>query len=154
MYSLLASWKSGLSAPTIDDLAEFIRRHPSKKISDVTVSDLSGTSIANGIYVFKKGEEIWYIGKSTSRSFVERIPSHFDQRKGAWFATIPHKILRLSSGGTYASSLAEALTLEVMLLGETEKSISQRLESMLRDYMKPKLNPGKRTIPPATPILL
>lgn len=152
MYSPLSSWKSTLPAPTIDDLAKFIRSHPAKKISDVTVSDLSSTSIANGIYVFKKGADVWYIGKSTSRSFVERIPSHFDQRQGAWLATIPHKILRLSSGSTYASALAEAMTLEVMLLGEAEKSISQRLESMLRHYMKPRLNSGKKSVLPSTPI--
>ncbi len=44
----------------------------------------------NGVYLFfekedSKETECLYVGKCSSRSFIERIPSHFDAREKAWF---------------------------------------------------------------------
>ncbi len=44
----------------------------------------------NGVYIFFKNEDnknrkYLYVGKCSSRSFVERTPSHFDIRNTGWF---------------------------------------------------------------------
>ncbi|WP_412987690.1 hypothetical protein [Pontimicrobium sp. IMCC45349] len=39
----------------------------------------------NGVYLFRKGRQVVYVGKNDSLSFVERIPKHLDLRQGAWF---------------------------------------------------------------------
>ncbi|MGQ9705622.1 MAG: hypothetical protein ACUVWP_01285, partial [bacterium] len=41
-----------------------------------------------GVYIFYKDNEIEYIGRNSSKCFVERIPSHFDIRKKGWFNQI------------------------------------------------------------------
>jgi len=51
-----------------------------------------------GVYIFKEGEDFVYVGKCSSQSFIQRIPSHFDFRDGAWFhsllKTIKEKALK------------------------------------------------------------
>ena len=38
-----------------------------------------------GVYLFRREKEIYYVGKCSKMSFVERIPKHFDTRPKAWF---------------------------------------------------------------------
>ncbi len=42
----------------------------------------------NGVYIFKINNKIVYIGKSGSRSFIERIPCHLDFREWAWMNSL------------------------------------------------------------------
>jgi len=55
---------------------------PKKAVGSVQISELcSMAEYPNGLYLFfDESETLWYVGKATSRSFIERIPSHFDQR--------------------------------------------------------------------------
>lgn len=39
----------------------------------------------NGVYIFKEDKKYLYVGKCSSKSFVERIPPHFDIRNTGWF---------------------------------------------------------------------
>jgi hypothetical protein len=79
-------------------LAEFavvLRLCPKKSAGTVQLAELCYMAgYPNGLYLFfDNEEELWYIGKATSRSFIERVPSHFDQRHDAWFNTLPRKIM-------------------------------------------------------------
>ena len=61
-----------------------------KALSSLTLRDLSyaeGRYIfpGHGVYLFRKGTEIVYVGKVRNMSFVERIPKHFDLRHAGWF---------------------------------------------------------------------
>ena len=59
---------------------------PSKALSAVTIGELCSMSdYPNGLYFIFDGDlrELQYVGKCTSKSFIERIPSHFDQREHA-----------------------------------------------------------------------
>ena len=58
------------------------------KISDFIYCDNEPIHSGCGVYVFKEENAIFYVGKSSGKSFVERIPAHFDLRHGAWFNTI------------------------------------------------------------------
>ena len=47
---------------------------------------------SNGLYVFYRAEGVlpvvMYVGKCTSRSFLERIPAHLESREECWFNTL------------------------------------------------------------------
>ncbi|MCD6501101.1 hypothetical protein J7L01_00735 [bacterium] len=69
-------------------------RQAAKRLSKITLKDMVMTgniveSEINGVYVFLDGKkEIIYVGRCSSRSFIERIPSHLDPRKHAWFHSL------------------------------------------------------------------
>jgi hypothetical protein len=132
---------------TVAELATRLIASPKKIVGDVTVAELCAASqYPNGLYFFfDESNESWYVGKSTSRSFIERVPSHFDQREDAWFNTLPRKLMKFCGIGEYPDAHELSLTLHVVLLGVREKHTAMRLESALRDYMQPHLNPGKRS---------
>jgi hypothetical protein len=44
--------------------------------------------------IFPENGELKYIGKATSRSFIERIPSHFNQLLEAWFNKLSKRIMK------------------------------------------------------------
>lgn len=93
------------------------------------------------------GSELWYVGKCTSRSFIERIPSHFDQREEAWFSTVPKRIRSFAQKPiSYAGAHAQALELNLVLIGIHQTSVAKRLETALRSYLKPKLNTANRPL--------
>lgn len=130
---------------TVSDFALFLGRMPKKVVGTIQLSELcSMTDYPNGLYLlFDEYEELWYVGKSTSRSFIERIPAHFDQRQHAWFNTIPSKIMTICSIVEYADAHALGLTLRVAIIGMKSKKAAFKFESVLRSYMQPKLNSGK-----------
>lgn len=102
------------------------------------------TDHPNGLYLFFDDQDVlWYVGKSTSRSFIERVPSHFDQRQDAWFNTLPTRIMAMCSIAEYPDALALGLSLRLVLVGMKSKATTVRLESVLRSYMRPHLNSGK-----------
>ena len=63
-----------------------------------------------GVYIIKKGAEIFYVGDCTSRSFIERIPSHFDTKKEAWMNTAVKHYARCKFGWDKHSSNNVALS--------------------------------------------
>jgi hypothetical protein len=98
----------------------------------------------NGLYFFFGGEPLClqYVGKCTSRSFVERIPSHFDQREDAWFNTLPTRLV--CDGVNYSSALAASLEFHVVLLGVKDAEVAKELERVFRHTYQPRLNSPKR----------
>lgn len=130
---------------TLAAFAEHLRAMPKKVVGTVQLSELCAmTDHPNGLYLFFDDQEVlWYVGKATSRSFIERVPSHFDQRQHAWFNTLPRRIMKNCSITEYADAHALGLSLRLVLIGVKSKEAAIRLESVLRSYMKPHLNRGK-----------
>ncbi len=82
-----------ISNLSISDLITLLNNTPglpcaTMKVIDFIYCDNQPIHSGCGVYVFKQGKDIFYVGKSSSRSFVERIPAHFDLRHGVWFNTI------------------------------------------------------------------
>lgn len=67
-----------------------------RKISELKISDLV-IYPGIGVYLFYNHAEKkwWYVGKSTSRSFVERIPSHYDPRASSWMNVLTKRTYEL-----------------------------------------------------------
>ena len=105
-----------------------------------------------------------YIGKCTSRSFIERVPSHFDCRKHAYLATILRRLGSLDHNGDDISeiTLRAIDSFKILLVNFTydgrlrengniseedvkpktkdEAKAVGKLERELINYLKPKLN--------------
>lgn len=128
-------------------LAEFeqaIKNANKKQVGSITIAELCSVSeYPNGIYLlFDESDILWYVDKATSRSFIERIPAHFDPLEEAWFNSLPKSIMKKGSLD-YASALQKALTLRICLIGIKDKVVASRLETVLRSYLKPELNTCK-----------
>lgn len=87
-----------------DKLKEIIC-NAGKSIKELTLKDFlffpsSGEfqPVTNGVYVFfrKKDDKdtTVYVGKTSSRAFIERIPAHFDARGKLWFNSLFQSYLR------------------------------------------------------------
>jgi hypothetical protein len=119
---------------------------------DISIGELCRPkTIPNGVYLFyDKNKILWYVGKATSRSFVERIPAHFDLRYKAWFNAMPKKMC--SEGATdaiYEKARQKGLSFRLVMVGmdcstDEGKMNAGALENVLRYYLEPKLNVLKR----------
>ena len=78
----------------LDELKKSIDEAKGIKVSELCIHQLisEDPNLNHGIYVFKSQKGDVYVGKCTSRSFVERIAAHFDNRDNAWMNTILKKI--------------------------------------------------------------
>lgn len=74
-------------------IIEKLNQNPDSNLFNLKISDLifnNDNLMVNGvgIYIFidsKEDNSVLYVGKCSSRHFVERISSHFDPRLNAWF---------------------------------------------------------------------
>jgi hypothetical protein len=124
---------------------QVIEATPTKAISEMTIGELcSMADYPNGLYFIFGGNlrQLQYVGKCTSRSFIERIPAHFDQRKHAWFNTLPKKLMR--NGQCYSAALEESLKFEIVLFGIHDREAACMLERVFRYSYMPMLNTLKR----------
>ncbi len=122
-----------------------IESTPTRAISEMTIGELcSMTDYPNGLYFIFGGNprQLQYVGKCTARSFIERIPAHFDQREHAWFNTLPKKLMR--NGQCYSAALREALSFEAVLFGIHDKETACKLERVFRYSHMPILNSLKK----------
>ena len=128
---------------SLEDLAGRIMSCPRHVIGDLTIEKLSRLPDPTvGLYfVFEEGALV-YVGKSSSRSFVERIPAHLDIREDGWFNTLPKRV-RDFKEIPYDDAHKLTLQLEIVLVSVPKDEPIQKYETILRSYMLPTFNPGK-----------
>ncbi len=131
------------------NLTEFkslVKSLDKKPIGKIQIEELCAMAdYPNGVYLFFNDEnDLMYVGKTTSRSFIERIPAHFDQRESAWFNTLPKKIMSAYKTDSFQKALEIALSLKFVMVGVKGKSEGTNLESALRFHLQPKLNSARK----------
>lgn len=135
---------------SLEQFADILRGCVKKSLGEVRLSELCAMpDHPHGVYfMFDSSDQLWYVGKATSRSFIGRISSHLDQRQDAWFNTLPRLIHRRyqSTGATYAHALAKALSLNLVMFGVRSTDGATRLELDLQRYLRPALNPKQGVI--------
>ena len=86
---------------------EWTKKHPARKqgrwgvpLNRITLRDLAVHNQglpSNGLYIFYRVDGplpvVMYVGKCTSRSFLERIPAHLESREECWFNTLSTRAL-------------------------------------------------------------
>jgi hypothetical protein len=130
---------------SLADFARTLRAKPKKPVGQVTIAELCSVhEYPNGLYFFFDEDDVLkYVGKSSSRAFVERVPSHFDPRFEAWFNTLPKKLMQYDGFDEYLAAHSRALELRIVLLGVKERTTVNSLETRLRCHLQPSLNAGK-----------
>jgi hypothetical protein len=127
----------------LSKFSEILNALPKKRIGLFNIEELCSVSeYPNGLYLFFAKSDLWYVGKATSRSFIERLPAHFDPREDAWFNSLPKKIMK-SENLVYGKAIEKGLDLEALLIGIKQTDVASKLEMVLRSYLKPKLNTRK-----------
>ena len=127
------------------------------KLDRIRLSDLimyPGT----GIYLFFDIENTpRYVGSCLSRSFIERIPSHFDTRNGSSLNTISKRLTEPEITGVddlTATVMGALPRLKLILIGiscrsEDDKKRVRKIERDLIGTLGPDLNRSRRKAPGA-----
>jgi hypothetical protein len=113
-----------------------------KPVRQVEIGELASlAAYPHGLYFFYEpgSGRLMYVGKSTSRSFTERIPAHFDPREAAWMNSLPKHVMSKESL-SYADALERALSFEILLLGADSSAPIGSLEGIFRAFLQPYLN--------------
>ncbi len=134
----------------LNDVEMLIRKADKKKISDIKLIDFiyfngKPISTGNGIYAFWKGDNTClYIGRAKARSFIERIPSHFDLRESAWFNTYLMKLVKYKYANYLGNAAIYSLDTALSLINFEEKdnleAYCNKFEKLMRFIFKPELN--------------
>jgi hypothetical protein len=133
---------------TIDKLLKTIQSKDGKLLNELKVKDLSYHNSdpifpGTGIYIFREGEKVVYVGKNSSMSFTERLAKHFDLRHGAWFNRLLElvctKILQLdwNDQNALAASKYAFENLNIVLINFKDRSRVDRIERLLRSCAEP-----------------
>lgn len=134
-----------------EELEEKIRSIEGLPLSQMRVKDLvfhndEPIYTANGVYVFKYGNEICYVGNCVARCFVERIPAHFDIRSTGWFHSLLTALIKKKYGKVKKTNdnLQEAavkafsdLSLVLINFPIYDKTAMNNLENILGNRLKP-----------------
>ena len=77
-----------------------VKALPGVKIRDLKLTDLVlPANQCNGIYFFvNPNGDVVYVGKASSRCFVERLGGHFDLRAENWFSSFLRAHARIVNG--------------------------------------------------------
>ena len=136
------------------EIPDVVRLAATARIGALSLDDLAEVNdYPNGAYVFYErlaDDTPFYVGRASSRSFLGRIPSHFEQREDYWMNALSkglHKKRKLSS---YSDGVKKALHCHVAFIGvylkgsdplslERKKMINT-LELVLQEVLKPELN--------------
>lgn len=98
---------------------------PGVRICDLKLTDLVlPANQCNGIYFFvSPNDDVVYVGKASSRNFVERLGGHFDLRAGNWFssflrahARVVNKVVGDLSSVDYEKSYNDTLDYRLKIL--------------------------------------
>lgn len=128
-----------------DELLHFVVNIPRKRVKDILLVDLlMDIKSRNGIYFFFKAEQIVYIGKASSRTFLDRIASHFDLRTVAFMSNFVKSYVRFKGWPLTDENMQAAfkniMDLELGCL-ELNHSDINRLESKFIKHYCPIYNP-------------
>jgi hypothetical protein len=137
-----------IKSGTIGNLLETIREREGKPLNDLKVKDLTYHNSkpifpGTGIYIFREGEKVVYVGKNSSMSFTERLAKHFDLRKGAWFNRLLElvctRILQLDWNDQNALMASKYAfdKLNVVLINFQDRKRVDRIERLLRSCAEP-----------------
>jgi hypothetical protein len=127
---------------TIAELAERLDNGSKAAIINMKLVDLIHEDEPScGVYIFYNQEgKPCYVGKSSSRTFIERISSHLDSRKGAFFSSFLWAIAKSTRNNVTEKQLRdayiEAIKCQIAFIHLKDKEKCIKLEKYLIYYFK------------------
>ncbi|MDG7000993.1 MAG: hypothetical protein JRN15_18010 [Nitrososphaerota archaeon] len=120
-----------------DNFKDELGKTKKQKVSELKMSDLVMYP-GLGVYLFYNHAEKkwWYVGKNTSKSFIERIPSHYDTRASGWVNTLTKRTYKFKfSTHEKVGDLSDAAkycvdNLDILLINF---KCSENVDGILRD---------------------
>ena len=129
---------------TIDGLLQKIKSTSGVRLSELKVMDLFDIDPGEGVYIFIDSKiKLFHIGKVSSMSFVERIPHHFDIRKGAWMNRLlkiiceKHWNVEINDKNLYKAAKFAFAELKLILINFNNREKIERIERLLRSTGEP-----------------
>lgn len=143
---------------SINDLIEKLSVIRGININDMTLKDFifynnSPITSGCGVYIFKNKNQFYYVGDCSSRSFIERIPCHFDTRPEAWMNVLLKHYTKRSKNLEIDKTNLENSAIEVfadctLIMINFEKRDPEKiskLEKILLSTLNP-INKSKRPL--------
>jgi hypothetical protein len=136
---------SDLQGIQVGEIKQYCANLKSKRMREVTLADLTiHVSSFGGIYAFYNDSDCLYVGKTSSRSFIERIAGHFDSRETAYMNHFLKKLVKQKICGDFHSAINFALNCKVILFTfSSDNSLRENhkmVENFLRTILEPQLN--------------
>ena len=130
---------------SLSEFSDVLKAFPKKRVGSITIEELCSIyEYPNGFYLFFDDEDnLLFIGKAASRSFIEMIPANFDQREEAWFNALPKKLMKDESLENFRDALNQSLLFRLVLVGVKDQPNISKVVKVLRSYMQPLYNPRK-----------
>ncbi len=143
-----------IAETALKDLPAQIQSTERCRIGSLTLDDLAEvTEYPNGAYIFfREGDPIrpFYVGRVSSRSFLGRIPSHFEPREDYWMNALSKGLHKKGHAATYHSGVKAGLNCQAIFVGVRlkhdealsveRKLLINALEIVLQEALKPELN--------------
>ena len=104
-------------------------------LSDFILNEPDGFELNHGVYIFKEGSNIKYIGKASSKPFIERIPAHLDTRARGWFNNMLKLISTETSPSDYLKESLDVLEnyeLLLVLFSKEETNLKEKISQTER----------------------
>jgi hypothetical protein len=144
----------------LPEVPQAIRIAATARIGELKLDDLAEVNdYPNGAYIFyesRTGDAPFYVGRASSRSFLGRIPSHFEQREEYWMNGLSKGLQKRRQLSTYPDAVKKALDCYVAFIGVywkgsaassiERKTLINTLELVLQEILKPELNGRSGTL--------
>jgi hypothetical protein len=132
---------------TIKFLQDEIINLKKMPLGELKVFDLlkfNDKAIFHGVYIFfDENENILYVGKNSSQSFVERIPWHFAMSEYSWMNHFFKYSKEFNKFDSFEEIADKCINNKICLLIVNEHDKIGALEKLLRILFKPKYNSFK-----------
>ncbi|GAK37945.1 GIY-YIG nuclease family protein [Bacteroides graminisolvens] len=130
----------------VEQLVTKIKESNKIKVKDIRLIDLlHDRRSLLGVYIFFDEKDIpIYVGKSSSRSILERLASHFDTRSNAFFNNFLRKITEKDKLNINDENLkdayAKAINFNLVFLDYPSKELIVSIEKQLIKALNPIYN--------------
>lgn len=125
----------------IDTVCKEIRESKGTRLNKLTLKSLLfSAETSNGVYIFKNEKnEVAYVGKCSSRSFIERIPHHFDSREKAYMNVMAKRYQALLARNSSLYECAERIidTYSLIIIQLAGKENISKMETDLKRELQP-----------------
>jgi hypothetical protein len=149
--------KSELTMEEIKSTLQSLQSKPLLELRTIDLVQLSIKGHYHGLYFFYKHDVLMYVGSCRSRTFLNRLPCHWDTFSDAWMNTLIQKIEKREDRTRVeiASDIMNNYALKVISVPQFQNSPNAKeanqnrkkellkIERDLRYHLKPELNKAK-----------
>jgi hypothetical protein len=140
---------------TIEKFECLLKGASKRRIGSLTIEELClFDRPIHGVYFIFDHNNLIYVGMASSRSFIERIPSHFDRRQKGWFNTLARKVFEkqpdtiCNESNVYSPcfdlAVKKAVGYRLFILCIEHHEDIPMIERMFRTLLEPELNTRKK----------